>query len=100
MINYLIDNEIPFVIVLTKADKLKPMARKARMEAFREEIPCFDDIHCVPFSAVTGEGVEQLREMVEEVRADWYENAYEDETEETAREEPFSGFLQPRRNRS
>lgn len=100
MINYLIDNEIPFVIVLTKADKLKPMARKARMEAFREEIPCFEDIHCVPFSAVTGEGVEQLREMVEEVRADWYENAYEDEAEETEQEEPFSGFLQPRRNRS
>ena len=31
MINYLIDAEIPFIIVFTKADKLKPNARKARM---------------------------------------------------------------------
>ena len=34
MINYLIDAELPFVIILTKADKLKVMQRKARMEAF------------------------------------------------------------------
>ena len=30
MINYLIDAELPFVIILTKADKLKVMQRKAR----------------------------------------------------------------------
>ena len=58
MINYLIDAEIPFIIVFTKADKLKPNARKARMEAFKTEIPCFEDITCVEFSAITGEGVD------------------------------------------
>ena len=65
-LNYLIDNELPFVIVLTKADKLKKTAREERMAAFAEEIPCFEDITVIPFSAETGEGVEQLRAIIEE----------------------------------
>lgn len=70
MINYLIDSEMPFVLVLTKADKLKKMERQKRMEAFREEIPCFDDMHVVPFSSQTFEGVEELRQIVEDIADD------------------------------
>ncbi len=70
MINYLIDTEMPFVIVLTKADKLKKNERLRRMEAFADEIPCFEDIHVVPFSSVTFEGVEELRSIVEEIADD------------------------------
>lgn len=66
MINYLIDNELPFVIVLTKADKLKKTARDERMKAFANEIPCFEDITIIPFSAETGEGTEELRAVIEE----------------------------------
>jgi GTP-binding protein len=69
MINYLIDNELPFVIVLTKADKLKKTAREERMKAFAEEIPCFEDITVLPFSCVTGEGVEEVRSVIEEATA-------------------------------
>ncbi len=67
MIDYLIDTETPFVLVLTKADKLKKTEREKRMEAFKTEIPCFEDIHVVPFSSMTFEGVEELREIVEEI---------------------------------
>ena len=67
MIDYLIETETPFVLVLTKADKLKKMQREKRMEAFKEEIPCFEDMHVIPFSSMTFEGVEELREIVEEV---------------------------------
>lgn len=70
MINYLIDAELPFVIVLTKADKLKKTEREKRMAAFAEEIPCFDDIHVIPFSSQTFEGVDQLRGIIEEIAAD------------------------------
>lgn len=70
MIDFLIDSEIPFVVVLTKADKLKPTQRKLRMEAFKTEIPCFEDITCVEFSAITGEGVETIRSIIEEVSHD------------------------------
>lgn len=80
MINYLIDNELPFIIVLTKADKLKKTAREERMAAFAEEIPCFEDITVVPFSAVTGEGVEEVREIIEDATSDF--EAYDEEYDE------------------
>ena len=70
MINYLIDTETPFVLVLTKADKLKKTERMKRMEAFKDEIPCFEEMHVVPFSSVTFEGVEELRQIVEEIASD------------------------------
>lgn len=64
MLNYLIERELPFVIILTKADKLKPTERKKRMAAFAEEIPYFDEIHVVPFSSITREGVEEIRNII------------------------------------
>ena len=70
MINYLIDTEMPFVLVLTKSDKLNKTERAKRLEAFRTEIPCFEDIHVIPFSSQTFEGVEELREIVEEIADD------------------------------
>ncbi|MCD7726881.1 MAG: ribosome biogenesis GTP-binding protein YihA/YsxC [Ruminococcus sp.] len=70
MINFLIDSEIPFVIALTKADKLSRTKRGERMEAFKTEIPCFEDIRCVVFSAETGEGADEIREIIEDIAAD------------------------------
>ena len=70
MIEYLVENELPFVIVLTKADKLNKSERAKRLEAFKTEIPYYDDITVVPFSAVTDEGVQTLREIVTEIAAD------------------------------
>ncbi len=66
-INRLIDEEIPFIIVFTKADKLNKTERAKRMAAFAEEIPCFEDIHAIPFSSQTGEGQEILRDLLAEI---------------------------------
>ena len=107
MLDFLIDNEIPFVVVFTKADKLKPMQRKQRMESFASEIPCFDDITFVEFSAVTGEGAERIREIISEVAEEGVEFQDPDEViaaEDTADERinengsPFGGFLRPNKN--
>ncbi len=70
MINYLIESELPFVIILTKADKLKTMARAERMKAFETEIPYFNDIHIIPFSSQTFEGVEEVRNIIEDIAAE------------------------------
>ena len=67
MTDRLIDEEIPFIIVLTKADKLGKHEREERMAAFAQEIPCFEDICIVPFSAKTGEGLETLREILTDI---------------------------------
>ena len=66
MINFLIDAEIPFVIVLTKADKLKKTERQKRREAFLTEIPCAQDITFIEFSAQTGEGADEIRGIIDE----------------------------------
>lgn len=70
MTNQLIDREIPFIIVFTKADKLNKTERQTRMKAFTEEIPCFEDIHTVSFSAKTSEGLEELQEILSEIADD------------------------------
>lgn len=67
MIDFMVENELPFVIVLTKSDKLKPTARKQRLEAFKSEIPYFDEINVIPCSAQTGEGIDKIKEIIEEV---------------------------------
>ena len=67
MIDFLIDNEIPFVIVLTKADKLTKNERRKRREALLTELPCAEDIHIIEFSAMNGEGVEEIRSIIEEI---------------------------------
>ncbi|MCM1329247.1 MAG: ribosome biogenesis GTP-binding protein YihA/YsxC [Ruminococcus sp.] len=66
MINFLIDCEQPFIIVFTKADKLSKRQREERMAGFAEEIPYFDQINFAEFSAVTGEGVDKVRSLIEE----------------------------------
>ncbi len=70
MLEYLVQCEIPFVIVLTKSDKLNKTEREKRMEALREELADFDGVQCVPFSAVNGEGVEPLRAILDEVASE------------------------------
>ena len=67
MIDQLIDEEVPFIIVFTKADKLNKTERETRLAAFAQEIPCFADIHTMPFSAKTFEGQEALRELIAEI---------------------------------
>lgn len=70
MIDFWIETEQPFIIVLTKADKLSKKQREERLNGFKAEIPCFEDIEKVVFSAVTGEGVEQIRAIIEVVAQD------------------------------
>ncbi|MBQ8171026.1 MAG: YihA family ribosome biogenesis GTP-binding protein [Oscillospiraceae bacterium] len=67
MINYLIDMGLPFVVVLTKADKLSRKQRADRRQALMTELPCAEDITVIEFSALTGEGVEDIWEIIEEL---------------------------------
>ncbi len=69
MLDFLVEGEYPFVIVLTKADKLSKRQREERMSGFAKEIPYFEDITCIPFSSQTGEGVEEIRSIIEELAA-------------------------------
>ncbi|MBQ2751636.1 MAG: YihA family ribosome biogenesis GTP-binding protein [Oscillospiraceae bacterium] len=67
MANYLIDSEMPFIIILTKADKLSKKQREERIEAFKTELPCGEDITMIPFSSVTGEGAEEVCGIISDI---------------------------------
>lgn len=70
MVNYLIDCGFPFVVVLTKADKLSKKQREERRRALLTELPCAEDITIIEFSAETGEGVDNIRAIIEEIAAE------------------------------
>lgn len=73
MINYMIDREIPFVVVLTKADKLSKTQRAVRLAALETELPCADQIVTIPFSSETGEGVDAVKDVVAQIERDCME---------------------------
>lgn len=70
MANYLIDSEIPFIVVLTKADKLSKKQREERLDAFLSELPCGEDITMIPTSSETGEGVNEICDIISDIAAD------------------------------
>jgi GTP-binding protein len=66
MIDFMVEAEMPFAIVLTKADKLSRREQAERKAAFLDETGRFDEIVTIPFSAVTGDGVGEIRAIIEE----------------------------------
>lgn len=78
MVDYFIDNGLPFVVVLTKADKLSKRQREERRAALLTELPCAEDITVIEFSAQSGEGVEDIRSIIEEL-AESEDEIYEGE---------------------
>lgn len=65
MLDFMTYNHIPFVIALTKADKLKPNEREQRLKAIQTELHEFIDVKVIPFSIKSGEGVEELRNILD-----------------------------------
>lgn len=83
MINFLIDHEVPFVLILTKKDKLTAKAQKERLQKFQTELPCAGQITMIPFSSQTGDGIEDVKEIIAEIEQDCAEEAlYENEEEQ------------------
>lgn len=65
MLQFLQSSGIPFVLVLTKSDKLNKTQYRERLAAFGEELAFLGDVPRIPFSALNGEGVEQLRSVID-----------------------------------
>jgi len=64
MIDYMTDNEIPFIIALTKADKLNKSGREQRLKALESELYDYIGVKIIPFSSKSGEGVGELRSVL------------------------------------
>ncbi len=70
MIRFLIESELPFLLVLTKADKLNKTETAARLRAFEAEFEDYEGLTILPFSAQTGQGREELLRILRSVTED------------------------------
>ena len=77
MVNFLIDHEFPFVVILTKRDKLSQKQQQERLDALRSELPCADQITMIPFSSEKGDGVDAVKEIIAEIEAECAADAAE-----------------------
>jgi len=63
MISFLEQMEIPFIVVLTKADKLKKKEYQSRVNSIYEELNN-PEYPVIPFSSVTGQGVDEIKALI------------------------------------
>ncbi len=66
MIDFLYRGGYPFIIALTKMDKLKKTQQQLRLEALKEELADYPDVITVPCSSENGAGMEEIRSLIEE----------------------------------
>ena len=67
MICFLKEMDIPFIIVMTKADKLKKTAYKERLDLSGKELAFAGKVPVVPFSSVTGQGINGIKNYIENI---------------------------------
>ena len=65
MLSFLTEKGIPCAVALTKSDKLNKANREAMFMTHCEAITKFGPIPVVPFSALRGEGTDELRRIIE-----------------------------------
>lgn len=65
MLQFLQSSGTPFVIVLTKSDKLNKTQYRQRLEDFPKELSFLENPVMISFSALKGEGIEEIRQVVE-----------------------------------
>lgn len=65
MIEYMCHNNIPFIVALTKCDKLNKTERANQLLSICSELTKYGNISVVPFSAIKGDGVEEIRNLIE-----------------------------------
>ena len=60
MINFLIDNQVPFIVVATKTDKLSNAQLKKALEDIQNEYFLGTNINIIPFSSVNRQGKDEV----------------------------------------
>lgn len=64
MLDFLSSKNVNFIIVMTKSDKLNKSERNERLSSIDSELGKFRNIRRIVFSAVTGEGLDNLKEVI------------------------------------
>ena len=68
MLKFLVEMQLPFFIVFTKSDKLNKTERANQEKMFAEVLDFVpENIKRIPFSALKGEGVEEIKSYLREL---------------------------------
>lgn len=65
MIEFMKQMNIPFIVVCTKADKLKVKEFKKREQEIKEELSMVDSDLIIPFSSQNGLGLDKIKMLIE-----------------------------------
>ncbi len=65
MIEFLREMGIPFIIVLTKSDKLKKKEYEERLNSLSSDLAFAGDVRIIPFSSVNGQGCDEVKKLIE-----------------------------------
>ena len=65
MMEFLTFHQIPFLVVMTKCDKLNKSETAKRLAEFPQELSAFSPLAQIPFSALNGTGVTELKAALE-----------------------------------
>lgn len=64
MVDFLVQTNMPFIVVLTKKDKLNKTQQTQQLELINSILSEYGDIKTFPFSATKGDGTEEIREFI------------------------------------
>ncbi|MEE0059425.1 MAG: ribosome biogenesis GTP-binding protein YihA/YsxC [Acutalibacteraceae bacterium] len=64
MVDFLVQTNMPFIVVLTKKDKLNKTQQKQQLELINSILSEYGDIKTFPFSATKGDGAEEIKEFI------------------------------------
>ncbi len=64
MLDFLKSTGYPSVVVMTKSDKLNKTEYQKRIEAIKTELPDVGADRIIPFSALTGENTDKIRNII------------------------------------
>ena len=67
MLDFLEQSGIPYLVVMTKADKLNKSETQNRLESIKEELDGYHPVAVLSFSALKGTGVPELKQAIESV---------------------------------
>ena len=65
MLEFMREMNIPFIIVMTKADKLNKTEYKKRLEEAEKEFAEFENALIIPFSSQSGLGLDEVKKQIE-----------------------------------
>ncbi|MEE0845506.1 MAG: ribosome biogenesis GTP-binding protein YihA/YsxC [Eggerthellaceae bacterium] len=66
MVGFLIERELPFAVVLTKADKLSKQQQARQRSALAKQLQLPQDTSMVVTSSAKGTGIDEVRRLIEE----------------------------------